>query len=149
MRGPPETLAKTFCFALLKIALKEARSCYLISFGLEIETLDITNLETALEDLIGFLSHSFYGGTDPRPAFEAALTLLETESFSSADVIMISDFLMPGLDEPTRRRIQEAKKNKTEFHSLLIGDSRDPAVNTQALQDFDAHWVYDVDYRLF
>jgi uncharacterized protein with von Willebrand factor type A (vWA) domain len=146
MRGAAETVAKTLCFALLKTALQEKRACYLISFAVGLETLNLADLETALDGVIAFLSQSFYGGTDPMPVFHEALNMLETEAYRTADLIMVSDFFMPPLDDLTLTRIREAKKNKTRFHSLLIGDQRDTAVNRILLQDFDTNWSYDVDY---
>jgi uncharacterized protein with von Willebrand factor type A (vWA) domain len=146
MRGAAETVAKTLCFALLKTALQEKRACYLISFAVGLETLNLADLENALDGVIAFLSQSFYGGTDPMPVFHEALNMLETEAYRTADLIMVSDFFMPPLDDLTLARIREAKKNKTRFHSLLIGDQRDTAVNRILLQDFDTNWSYDVDY---
>ncbi|MDR0568880.1 MAG: hypothetical protein LBG87_06710 [Spirochaetaceae bacterium] len=146
MRGAPESVAKTFCFGLLKTALQEKRACYLISFAVAVETLQLTDLESSLDALIDFLSQSFYGGTDPMPVFQEALRLLETEAYRKADIIMVSDFFFPPLDDATRTRIQQAKENKTKFHSLLIGDQRDAAVNTVLLKEFDSNWVYDTDF---
>ena len=41
---------------------------------------------------------SFHGGTDAAPAMEHALEMLQSESFRRADVLVISDFVMPELD---------------------------------------------------
>lgn len=45
MNGTPEQVAKTLCFALLKIAIQENRKCYLISFSTGIQTLNLTDLK--------------------------------------------------------------------------------------------------------
>jgi len=139
MHGTPETVAKTLCFALLKMAVKDNRKCYLISFSTTIETLNLTDLKNNLEKLIEFLSMSFNGGTDATPAMQEALKMLETEDYKKADVIMVSDFIMPGFDEQTKKQITNAKENKTKFHSLVIGDSG----NKSTIEEFDSNWAYD------
>jgi len=141
MHGTPETIAKTLCFALLKMAVKDNRKCYLISFSTAIETLNLTDFKNDLEKLIEFLSMSFDGGTDPTPAMREALRMLETEDYKKADVVMVSDFVMPGFDEQTKNQINDAKENKTKFHSLVIGDSG----NKNTIEEFDSNWAYNTD----
>ena len=138
MHGPPETVAKTLCFALLKMAIRDNRKCYLISFSTAIETLNLTDIKNNLDKLIEFLSMSFHGGTDAAPAMHEALRMLETEDYKKADVIMVSDFVMSGFDEQTKNKILAAKENKTKFHSLVIGDSG----NKNAIEEFDSNWAY-------
>jgi len=141
MHGTPETVAKTLCFALLKMAVKDNRKCYLISFSTAIETLNLTDLKNNLDKLIEFLSMSFRGGTDATPAMLESLRMLETEDYKKADVIMVSDFVMPGFDEQTRNQINVAKGNKTKFHSLVIGDSG----NKNTIEEFDSNWMYNTN----
>ncbi|MEN9613649.1 MAG: hypothetical protein RLZZ628_4463, partial [Bacteroidota bacterium] len=45
MHGTPELVAKTLCFAILKIAIQENRKCYLISFSTQIETLNLSDFK--------------------------------------------------------------------------------------------------------
>jgi len=141
MHGTPETVAKTLCFAFLKMAVKDNRKCYLISFSTAIETLNLTDLKNNLDKLIEFLSMSFHGGTDATPAMLESLNMLETEDYKKADVIMVSDFVMPGFDEQTRNKINAAKENKTKFHSLVIGDSG----NKNTIEEFDSNWAYNAN----
>jgi uncharacterized protein with von Willebrand factor type A (vWA) domain len=143
MHGTPETVAKTLCFALLKIAVRDNRKCYLISFSTAIATLNLTDLKNSLDKLIEFLSMSFHGGTDAAPAMREALRMLETEDYKKADVIMVSDFVMPGFDEQSKSQIIAARENKTEFHSLVIGGSG----NKNAIEEFDSNWVYNANNR--
>lgn len=145
MRGSPETIAKTLCFALLKIALRDHRACYLISFAVGIETLNLSDLANALDTLIAFLSQSFYGGTNPMPALHEALSMLETAPYKKADLVMVSDFIMPPLDEQTQTQIKAAKEKETKFHGLLMGDRGAMGVNKDMLENFDTLWVYDVN----
>ncbi len=139
MHGTPETIAKTICFAILKIAIRDNRKCYLISFSTGIETLNLTDLKNSLEKLISFLSMSFRGGTDATLAMQEALRMLTTQDYKKADVIMISDFVMPAFDRTTQDDLKAAKGNKTKFHSLVIGNSNNPSI----INDFDNNWYYD------
>jgi uncharacterized protein with von Willebrand factor type A (vWA) domain len=68
-----------------------------------------------------------------------ALRMLETEDYKKADVIVVSDFVMPGFDEQTREQIKTAQDNKTKFHSLVIGGSG----NENVIHGFDNNWIYD------
>jgi uncharacterized protein with von Willebrand factor type A (vWA) domain len=139
MHGTPETVAKTLCFALLKAAVRDNRKCYLISFSTGIETLNLTDLKNNLDNLVAFLAMSFHGGTDASPAMQESLRMLETENYKKADVIVVSDFVMPAFDEDTQEKIKAAQNNKTKFHSLVIGNSG----NQNAIQSFDHNWTYD------
>lgn len=141
MHGSRETVAKTLCFAILKIAIRENRKCFLISFSTGIETLNLTDLKNSLEKIISFLSMSFHGGTDASPAMHEALRQLKSNDYKRADVLMISDFVMPTFDKQAQEQIKEAKENKTKFHSLVIGTSQ----NQNAIADFDNNWFYNPD----
>jgi len=143
MHGTPETVAKTLCFALLKMAVRDNRKCYLISFSTAIETLNLTDLKNNFEKLIDFLSMSFNGGTDASPAMIEALRILEKEDYKKADVIMVSDFIMPDFDEQTKKQINIAKENKTKFHSLVIGNSE----NKNTIECFDSNWIYNANNK--
>lgn len=139
MQGTPEQVAKMLSFALLKIAMKENRKCYLISFSTEIKTLDLSTLPESIENLINFLSMTFSGGTDATPAFEEALNLIQREDFKKADILFISDFVMSEIGEDLEEVIESAQNNKTSFHSLSIGKNS----NQNILDMFDNHWVYN------
>ena len=139
MNGKPEQVAKTLCFALLKIAVRDNRQCYLISFSTGIETLNLTDFENDLEKLIQFLSMSFGGGTDITEAIQISLEMLKTDNFNKADIVAVSDFIMPNLEDEINNQIIEAKMNKTKFHSLEIGNSG----NKEIIKKFDYNWVYD------
>jgi uncharacterized protein with von Willebrand factor type A (vWA) domain len=143
MHGTPEMVAKTLSFALLKMAVRDNRKCYLISFSTGIETLNLTDLKNNLEKLIEFLSMSFHGGTDATPAMLEALKMLKTKDYKKADVIMVSDFVMPGFSEQTTNQIIAAKEDKTKFHSLVIGDSG----NKNTINEFDTNWAYNTNNK--
>jgi uncharacterized protein with von Willebrand factor type A (vWA) domain len=139
MHGTPETVAKMLCFAILKLAIRENRKCYLISFSTGIQTINLTDLNNSLDKILEFLSMSFHGGTDASPAMNEALRMLGTDDYKKADVIVVSDFVMPNFGETTKKQIVVAKENKTKFHSLVIGSSQ----NKNVIQEFDNNWLYD------
>lgn len=140
MHGTPEQVAKTLCFAILKIAIQENRKCYLISFSTGIQTLNLTDLKNSLERLLDFLAMSFYGGTDAAPALVEALRMLKTNDYKEADVLMISDFVMSELSDDLKKEIKAAKQNKTKFHSLVIGTGHSNSV----MSSFDNNWIYNI-----
>lgn len=141
MQGTPEQFAKMLAFALTKIALKEDRKCFMISFSTEIATLDLTEFRQAdgITKLLEFLQMSFHGGTDAGPALAHAVEKLKTEAWQDADVLMISDFQMGNLPQALIEEIKAAQKGGTKFHSLVIGS----AGNETAIACFDNNWSYD------
>jgi uncharacterized protein with von Willebrand factor type A (vWA) domain len=141
MHGTPETVAKTLCFALLKMAVRDNRKCYLISFSTNYATFDLSDFKNNLYKLLEFLSMSFHDGTDVEPAMQKALEMLETEDYKNADVIIVSDFVMDGLREETVNQINTTKEDKTKFHSLEIGKSG----NKDVINKFDTNWAYDTN----
>jgi uncharacterized protein with von Willebrand factor type A (vWA) domain len=82
---------------------------------------------------------SFQGGTDATPAIEEAIKMLNTNDYQKSDVLLISDFVMPEFDSETQQAVQLAKNNKTQFHSLTIGETGNP--NT--LNSFNNNWLYN------
>ncbi len=141
MNGTPENIAKMITFAILKIAQKENRKAYLISFSTSIKTLDLTNIENTLEKIVSFLSMSFHGGTDNIPAIKEAIQMTNKDDYKDADVLMISDFIMPSLDEDTKKLVEIAKAKKTKFYSLSITNNS----NENILNEFDENWIYNTN----
>lgn len=124
MEGTPEKIAKAITLALIQVAAEENRPLYIISFSVEYESIVIKNPSELgeMERILSFLKMSFYGGTDICPAFCAACTRLDDECFCNADVLMVSDFLTPPLDEKTKSKINFAKQNGTVFYALEVGE---------------------------
>lgn len=141
MSGTPENIAKTVTFALSKIAMKEERKCYLISFSTGIETLDMSDFKSndSLFRLVQFLRKSFNGGTDASPALNHAVQMLQKDGYKNADVLMISDFVMGTLPDVLVESIEAEKKKNTEFYSLVIGSSG----NQESIACFNHNWIYD------
>ncbi|MFO7780602.1 MAG: VWA domain-containing protein, partial [Spirochaetia bacterium] len=143
MTGRPERIAKAMTLALARIAAHGRRDCYVIAFSTGIRTFELGDL-TAVPELASFLTHSFHGGTDLRPALEETLRQLETERYRRADVIVVSDFRVPKLLERQTKRISTAQAELGAlFHSLTVADG--PPVDP--LHIFDFHWHYDTSTR--
>lgn len=141
MHGAPERIAKTLTFAITKIARSQNRKCFLISFSTQIQTLDLSGEQLrTIENLVRFLRMSFNGGTDTTPALHKSLEMLKTANYKNADVLMVSDFVADNLDKETIDKIRDAQKDKTNFYSLVIGDSG----NTDVIEYFNENWSYDV-----
>lgn len=144
MFGEPEQIAKSLALAILNIALKQKRKAYLISFSTAIRTLEMTGMENDIGKMVDFLSMSFHGGTDIQPAIKEALTMLKREGFREADVLVISDFVIPRLDKDVYEQLMESRRHHdTHYHGLLVVRSFDSRV--PPLPIFDHHWIYDID----
>lgn len=143
MQGTPENIAKTITFALAKIALEEERKCYLISFSTGIETLDMSDFKKgdSLQKLVRFLQMSFNGGTDARSALQHALQMLQSNDYKTADVLMISDFVMANLPSDLITAIEVEKEKNTDFYSLVIGTSG----NQGTIDCFNHNWSYNTN----
>jgi uncharacterized protein with von Willebrand factor type A (vWA) domain len=141
MHGTPETVAKALCFAILKIAIRENRKCFLISYSDNYRTLELHDLQKSLSELLDFLLMSFHGGNNEPLAMKEVLRILKTADYKKADVLWVSDFVTIPFDITTLTEIEKAKENKTKFHSLTIGDSG----NNNIVKQFDNNWFYYPD----
>ena len=139
MSGTPEMVAKTLSFAIMKIAVRDKRKAFLISFSTGIRTIELTDMRHSLAKVVDFLQMSFGGGTDATPALEKAVSMLKTNDYKLSDVIMVSDFCMGSLGPDLTRKIKNAQKEKTKFHSLVVGFGSNNAV----IDCFDSNWYYD------
>ena len=70
---------------------------------------------------MSFMRQTFTGGTDGEMMFTAALQALQTETFSMADVLVISDFQFTIPRPQTSRQIQQEQQKDTRFYGLQIG----------------------------
>jgi uncharacterized protein with von Willebrand factor type A (vWA) domain len=143
MEGTPEHIAKVLCFAILKMAAREKRHAYLISFSIGLHTIDLMELESSLDKVVNFLSMRFDGGTDISPAMYEALNMLKTKEYQDADVLMVSDFVMYDIREDIEVQMKKEQKRGTRFHSLTIAGN----ANTDIVELFDNYWVYDPENR--
>lgn len=119
MDGEPIKLAKSLLLQLLRMAKKQRRKCFLITFSVRAKTLDLSR-PGSWKLVDKFLEDIYTGGTDGEQMLNAALNMLNTLTFGMADVLIISDFFF---DIPSRTTMDKMKKehNKgTRFYGLKI-----------------------------
>ena len=117
MSGVPEAVSKAITLYLATRAMKQKRSCYLINFSTQIETMDLTYPNT-MDNLIEFLRLSFDGGTDAVPALRHAIKTMNTENYKKSDLLFISDFVFNGFTDKDYKLSEEQKKMKIGFIRL-------------------------------
>ena len=139
MEGLPEQVAKVLSFAILKMASREKRKAYLISFATGLQTINLLNLEHSLDEVVRFLTMTFNGGTDIHPPLFEALRMLQTHDYKDADVLVVSDFIMYELRPDLRKRMDEERRKGTQFHSLIVSSG---TANPEVVSLFDHFWVY-------
>lgn len=119
MDGAPIKLAKSLLLQLLRMAKKQRRKCFLITFSVRAKTLDLSR-PGSWKLVDKFLEDIYTGGTDGEQMLNAALNMLNTSTFGMADVLIISDFFF---DIPSRNTMDKMKKEQnkgTRFYGLKI-----------------------------
>ncbi len=145
MFGTPEQVAKGIALAVTEMALRSNRNCYLISFSTGTRAVELTGMEKEISRLVEFLKMSFHGSTDLQPALRRVQTLLKEERFRQADILVISDFLIPRLERELVLSIKQQKQQfGTRYHSMFVG--RNPDASHVPLPVFDHHWIYDLNH---
>jgi uncharacterized protein with von Willebrand factor type A (vWA) domain len=144
MEGLPEQVAKVLSFAILKMAARDKRKAYLISFATGLQTINLLNLEYSLDQVVSFLTMTFNGGTDIHPPMFEALRMLQTHDYKDADVLVVSDFIMYEIRPDLRKRMDEERRRGTGFHSLIVAQE---AANPAVREIFDHFWVYNPDSK--
>lgn len=138
MMGSAEQCAKAFSYGLMQIALAEERECYAIIFSTQQITYELTK-NNGLSEILSFLSYSFNGGTDIASVLEKAFTLMATEKYNNADLIILSDFIAPSIPSKILDKLNNLKVKNNRFHALSLSSNRNP----ELLAIFDQHWVYN------
>lgn len=122
MSGRPIQLAKCLLLQLLKMAKKQKRKCFLLTFSVRVNYLDLSRYG-AWKQLNKFLENYFSGGTDGEEMLAAALKMLETSNFAMADVLIISDFYFSRPIGPTQKKMKTEHDKGTRFYGLQIGST--------------------------
>ena len=74
---------------------------------------------------------------------EEALEMLKGDRYKDADVLVVSDFLLPRVPQVMLDDIQEQRsEHGTRFHSLYISRRIDPRMIPASV--FDHQWVYNL-----
>ncbi len=123
MDGQPLDIALSMLLQLHAIAVEQHRACYLISFSVQSDSLDISALKSL--QVVDFVSHSFSGGTEANSMLLDAFTTLQSQSYANADVLIISDFEVEQPHNNIVRSMNVQRKQGTRFYGLCIGTEKD------------------------
>ena len=121
MVGLAEKIAKCTLLHLLDMAKSKGRKCYLISFSVRAQAIDLGNPNN-WRILNQFINNRFTGGTNAEEMLSIALEMLKQKEYSLADVLIISDFIFPQPSPTTIRAINIAHKSGTHLYGLKIGN---------------------------
>lgn len=133
MSGVPMKIASSLLGRLEVTAEMLKRDCYLIDFSVDIRAIDLKErfkefrlnslgLKSKEENFSGGLFPILNGGTDARKMLERTFQLLESNPrYQNADVLWITDFLIPLPDKSQLQRLQQYRKSGTRFYGFQIG----------------------------
>ena len=116
-------IAHAVLLQLLRMARKQKRKVFLMSFSVRAKFLDLS-LPRNWMKLNSFLDNHFTG--DGEEMLRLSIEMLQSKSFAMADVLIISDFYFSLPIEPTRKKMSIEHDKGTRFYGLKI-DSIDRA----------------------
>lgn len=120
MSGGPMRIAFSLLRQLLRMAKKQKRPCFLISFSVRAQSIDLAKPRN-WSKLDHFLKNGFTGGTDGEQMLAEALRVLQKGTYEMADVLIISDLQFPAPKPNTKETIEKEKSLGTRFYALQIG----------------------------
>lgn len=120
MTGNPTRIATSLLLQLLRMAKKERRKCFLISFSVRAKNIDLSQAGN-WRKLETFINDRYCGGTDGEQMLDQAMTALDKGAFEMADVLIISDFCFSKPSPKTKERMSEHRAKGTKFYGLHIG----------------------------
>lgn len=138
MSGKPIRIAYSLLLQLINIAKKQKRDCFLISFAVRAQYLDLSLPSNRIQ-LNAFLTNKFIGGTNGEEMLNVAVKMLQTDNYQMADVLIISDFYFPAPLKETREKLKKEQSKGTRFYGLKIG------LHSSGTYDkiLDNYWVID------
>lgn len=122
MEGKPLKLATCLLKQLLRMAKKQKRNCFLISFSVRAKHIDLS-IPGSWAKLNKFLSDSFSGGTDGNQMLKAGIDMLNSNKYAMADMLIISDFIFPEPNKRIQELMREEHDKGTRFYGLQIDSS--------------------------
>lgn len=122
MDGRPLEIAKSLLQQLAAIAKKEKRNCFLISFSIRTKTLDLAR-PSNYHKMDKFFNNGFSGGTNGEEMFCEIFKMLDSEKYSMADALIISDFCFPLPIEKTMKQLKEEQRKGTRLCGLNVQKS--------------------------
>lgn len=152
MKGVPQKIAASLLLRLETTAEQFKRNCFVIDFSVDIRPIDLRHrlreyklnalgMHKVEEDFSKGLFPFLNGGTDATKMLEKTFQLLTSDpSYQNADVLWISDFLIPIADKHMLRRLQQFRSEGTKLYGFRIGSEP-----TEWSRYFDK--IYTTEYR--
>ena len=154
MYGVPQKIEASLLSKLEQTAEQLKRDCFLIDFSVSVRPIELRSRrkKKALErmgirpeDNENFEKGYFPflgGGTDAQKMLNMAFALLDNgdDRYMNADVLWITDFLIPRTTEDLMRRFKEYQKTGTRFYGFKIGEGQ---------SNWDKYFdkIYEIHYR--
>lgn len=169
MYGTPERVASTLISLLEETAEDLERDCYLIDFSVSIHAVDLmekrqlnrmrklglqipqSSDEPDVEKPQRQLSASHLpfigGGTNARKMMDEMFSLLDNDGlrYVNADVLWITDFMIPEPPCLLLDKFKEYRDTGTRFYGICIVHEQDKAENNSWVPYF--HHIYTITYR--
>ena len=153
MSGVPQKIEASLLAKLEQTAETLNRDCFLIDFSIGIHPIELRSrrqkksmerMGMREEDQENFAKGVFPfigGGTDAQKMLNLTFALLDNndDRYMNADVLWITDFLIPRTDKDLMQRFKEYQKTGTKFYGFKIGDGK-----SDWEQYFDK--VYEIHY---
>ena len=154
MYGVPQRIETSLLSKLEQTAEQLNRDCFLIDFSVDVRPIELRSrrkkramerIGMKAEDNENFEKGYFPflgGGTDAQKMLNLAFYLLDNgeDKYMNADVLWITDFLIPRTTEDLMKRFKEYQQTGTKFYGFKIGQGE-----TNWDQYFDK--VYEIHYR--
>ena len=156
MYGTPERISSTLISLLEETAEDLERDCFLIDFSVSTRAIDlmakrkaerltrigITVVEAHESTHLPFIG----GGTSAKKMMNQMFDLLDNDGlhYVNADVLWITDFLIPNPPQQMLARFKEYKETGTRFYGIRI--VRDDDKEPNEWKDYFNH-IYTIKYR--
>ena len=149
MYGMPQRITTSLLSLLKQTAETLRRDCYLIDFSVSVRAIDLVDFnvssglgkQKADAPFIG-------GGTSAHKLLECMFDLLDGKhqtNYINADVLWITDFLIPEPTDYEVMKLRDYRKTGTKFYGLRILSADDKQKNTEWQSYFDR--IYNIRYR--
>ena len=157
MYGPPQRILQAMLSLIEETAERLHRDCYLIDFSVNIQAIDLKlRMKKQLYASVGLKENEMMfdkghipfigGGTDARGMMNATYQMLDNDGngYMNADVLWISDFMMPLAAPNMLDKMKEYRRTGTRFYGLCI---RPQGENGNEWTPYFDH-IYPVEYRI-
>lgn len=154
MYGVPQRIEASLLSKLEDTAERLNRDCFLIDFSVGVRPIELRSrrkhramerMGMKMEDTENFEKGYFPflgGGTDAQKMLNLTFYLLDNgeDRYMNADVLWITDFLIPRTTEDLMRRFKEYQATGTKFYGFKIGKGE---------SNWDKYFdrIYEIDYR--